>query len=1096
MSKGIRGTNKFAFTLAGLFLSTSITHAAVDSTASSSSYDKQRVIVKFNQTYDEGEIERWSRVSNTHKVWDNLRKKWNLDLEKKVFEQDGETSDNNSAIGKNTYLFETSPIIDVDKLVEDYQSAPGVVYAQADYQMQAYVEVNDPFYHSFGSLDILDINGQAYDDLWGIKKTKADQVWDETDGAGVVVAVIDSGLDLLHEDIGALWTNDGEIPGNGIDDDGNGYIDDVNGWDFVSNSAAMTDPHGHGSHVAGTIAAKGFNGTGVIGVAPAATVMPLRSLNSAGSGSNVDLAEAIVYAARNGADVVNNSWGCTNACPINPVIEEAVLLAQELGTVMVFAAGNSSDDVANYSPQNMAETITVAASGPSDMPAFGNGRFFSNFGDGIDVSAPGEIVLSLNSNGGSNSLRQTHVLQNNYIALNGTSMASPHVAGIVALLLQDYPDLSPEKVKNAVRMATQDIGETGFDPFFGAGLVDATKLDAAASVVDAMEITSPSGVQFVSTDQASIAVTGSAGGDQFNSYELSYKALSSEDDWTVIISGQTIPVEDGVLGDWDISSLESASYNLRLTINTVAGDSVDAYTSVALYVLDGEAAAVAIEGDDVIDVQTNGVDIVWSDFSLDFATFSLIPTGVHLHEAFTEETQLISQLEPPEVGIVDINEEYVVWSGINTLGFEEGPMTPQVHSFVRSLDTGAVIPVFPGEFAFALGLDGNSVIVSKLDFFTFAVELVRFDIDTGNVTKIADLFAPIERASVEDGLITWVDPYTEAAQYIDLTTGQGGIIAEGVDFDSTAKTDDGRIIWTVPGPDYMYDLWIRDTKRGTDKLIATNVTGYPSIDDDLVVFVQEDEAGKNVFYYHILSENTYHVSPVSNTDFEQSTGMTAVEDGLVVWGDYIPAVNKGALFYTQVDLDSLPKAPVIENISDIGHLVVNWSYDGESPFYYQIQWDDDPYFNSPEGTQSTIIPLNWGQIFDDFTHGEEVHVRVSACDINDECGPWSFSKSIVYTDLAQMAAPVLNPITEVSSGFFSRLQMSWDLPEELPFHYVVIEWSDDADFAETRGLTIRYESPTEVLKLLLGFYGTSHVRVAACNTGGCTPWSNTEAVEL
>src|SRR5207248_7768408 len=123
-----------------------------------------------------------------------------------------------------------------------------------------------------------------------------------------------------HPDIAAnVWTNSDEIPGNGIDDDHNGFVDDTRGWDFGNGDNDPTDFFGHGTHVAGTIAAVGNNGVGVVGVAPKARIMPVKGFDDSGSGNSANLARAIIYAADNGADVLNNSWGCTGECPSDPV---------------------------------------------------------------------------------------------------------------------------------------------------------------------------------------------------------------------------------------------------------------------------------------------------------------------------------------------------------------------------------------------------------------------------------------------------------------------------------------------------------------------------------------------------------------------------------------------------------------------------------------------------------------------------------------------------------------------------------------------------------------------------------------------------------
>ena len=161
----------------------------------------------------------------------------------------------------------------------------------------------------------------------------------------VVVAVIDTGIDAAHPDIqGQLWTNPGEIPGNGIDDDDNGYIDDVHGWDFVNNDNDPHDGHGHGAHVAGTIAAATHNTLGIAGLSWGAKIMTLKGLSDSGSGPASALAEAVIYAADNGAHIINNSWGgLTSYSP--QVLEDAFAYAASAGCLSIASAGNDGTDL-------------------------------------------------------------------------------------------------------------------------------------------------------------------------------------------------------------------------------------------------------------------------------------------------------------------------------------------------------------------------------------------------------------------------------------------------------------------------------------------------------------------------------------------------------------------------------------------------------------------------------------------------------------------------------------------------------------------------------------------------------------------------------
>src|SRR5262245_21112061 len=185
-----------------------------------------------------------------------------------------------------------------------YAADPDVEWAEPDGIVQITAVPNDPFFSSSGSW------GQPYRDLYGMVVTEAATAWDTANGTGTIVAVVDTGIDETHPDMAAnVWTNPGEIPGNGIDDDGNGFVDDVHGWDFSDGDATPHDLYGHGAHVAGTVAAVGNNSLGVIGMAWGARVMGVRGFDANGFATNSDLAAGVVYAAENGADVISNSWG-------------------------------------------------------------------------------------------------------------------------------------------------------------------------------------------------------------------------------------------------------------------------------------------------------------------------------------------------------------------------------------------------------------------------------------------------------------------------------------------------------------------------------------------------------------------------------------------------------------------------------------------------------------------------------------------------------------------------------------------------------------------------------------------------------------------
>ena len=256
------------------------------------------------------------------------------------------------------------------------------------------------------------------------------RAWATSQGAGVVVAVLDSGTRLEHPDLAPnAWVNFGEVPGNGADDDGNGYVDDVHGVDLTTGAAAqdLSDGNGHGTHVAGIIAAAA-NGRGVVGVAFRARIMTIKVLAADGSGNTAAVAEGIRYAAANGARVVNLSLG--GAQP-DARVKDAIAAAAAADVLVVCSAGNSARDIdvtpsypVSFAAPNL---IGVAATTPDAGKRLGD---FSNYGrTTVGLAAPGESVLSTTNDGG-------------YGLKSGTSMAAPHVSGVAALMVAAAPNLS------------------------------------------------------------------------------------------------------------------------------------------------------------------------------------------------------------------------------------------------------------------------------------------------------------------------------------------------------------------------------------------------------------------------------------------------------------------------------------------------------------------------------------------------------------------------------------------------------------------------------------------------------------------------------
>lgn len=349
----------------------------------------------------------------------------------------------------NYYVLSLPPDLSVNDALRWYRQQGVVDRVEPNYLIPLKTVPNDPDFSRQWALHNTGQTGGTDD-----ADIDAAESWDIEQGNGeVVIAIIDTGVDYTHEDLAAnIWQNSGEIPGNGIDDDGNGYIDDTVGWDFVDGSGGAEgedfvtpdndpmDRHGHGTHVAGIAGAVANNDIGIAGVAWNCKIMPVRAGYKTSAGGGVlesdDAAQAIIYAAENGARVINLSWGDYQK---SNLIEDAMNYATNKGALVCAAAGNENSNSLIYpaASENTA-VLAIGATDSHDLKAS-----FSNYGDWVDVSAPGVAIYST-------------FLNNAYRQMSGTSMAAPHVAGVAALLFSYFPDISPIEAKTKM-MRSVDV---------------------------------------------------------------------------------------------------------------------------------------------------------------------------------------------------------------------------------------------------------------------------------------------------------------------------------------------------------------------------------------------------------------------------------------------------------------------------------------------------------------------------------------------------------------------------------------------------------------------------------------------------------------
>lgn len=330
-------------------------------------------------------------------------------------------------------------------------STAEAIAAMSGDERVAYAESNDVLHYQEQTAS--EVPNDLDPRLWGFRNTGqtggkagADSsivdAWKVTKGDGSqngpLIAIIDSGADLDHPDlVGNLWTNPGEIAGDGIDNDGNGVIDDIHGYDGGDDDGSPDDGVGHGTHVAGTVGAVGNNGVGVTGVNQQARLM-ICKIDSGGRITTDGAIRAVLYASKMGADITNNSWGGSR---LNQATQDAYAASPALH---IAAAGNNgaNTDRSPFYPMgfDIPNMIAVGATDHNDAKAS-----FSNYGaTSVDVTAPGKDILSTKNGGG-------------YHLLSGTSMASPFVAGVAGLIASAYPDASHAEIKDRLINGSDSI---------------------------------------------------------------------------------------------------------------------------------------------------------------------------------------------------------------------------------------------------------------------------------------------------------------------------------------------------------------------------------------------------------------------------------------------------------------------------------------------------------------------------------------------------------------------------------------------------------------------------------------------------------------
>lgn len=467
------------------------------------------------------------------------------------------------------------------KSAQKLKSDSNVLSVEKEKVRKLLVNPNDTYYSSNGSYI------SSIDDQWNLKKINLNPIisppsgnsgWEITTGSSsTVIAVIDTGIDMAHPDLMAnIWTNPGETGStsnegatpnctsrslilnkncNNLDNDSNGFINDVHGWNFVDNNNNIQDVHGHGTHVAGTISAVTNNASGLAGICWNCQIMPLKVVNPQGYAYDSDIANAIRYAANNGARVINMSLGGPG---YTQMMQDAINYAVTRNVLVISASGNDGASASNSYPGGFLDSMSIGATDYTDAVAS-----FSNTGSKVDLVAPGVNVLSTKLTPASNGCVGITI----YTCMSGTSMATPHVVGVAGLLVSLHPDWNLYQLRYALLNSTNHLGTSPYDLVSGFGRLNALsalqKSQLQTSSIPSVTLNTPS--SFI---KDTFNVIGSVNDANLYIYMISLKDSNGN------IQGQwsgRANVSNNILASIDTTQFVDGTYTLTLKAEDMLG---------------------------------------------------------------------------------------------------------------------------------------------------------------------------------------------------------------------------------------------------------------------------------------------------------------------------------------------------------------------------------------------------------------------------------------------------------------------------------------------------------------------------------------------
>ena len=529
---------------------------------------------------------------------------------------------------------------DGEALLRELKRHPYIEHAEFNMKVKAY-QANDALYNSSGQYWDL-----GYDELWGLKQIKADQAWSLTQGQNTIVAVVDTGIDFNHPD---LWDNiwvdpqlvsdinsDGKINLDDLDADGNKYIapgeiiGNSIGYDFAYDDNDPFDFHGHGTHVAGTIGAVRNNQIGIVGVAPQTKILPVQILDAYGFGFVSEIAAGIEYLTElmishpNVDNLIsNNSYGGTGH---SEIMAEAFSAAKDAGVIHIAAAGNSDDDAGQHIPAAFDSVISVGASG-TNLKRAG----FSSFGISVDLAAPGggdnfhdsrfNIVSTQGPDSSILASRSDLKVQApdnssyTYARLAGTSMATPHVAGVTALIKARHPNFSFEEVRDILANSVQKVTQEPSKPI-GQGVVDALAASSTNTSYPRAEIQNL-GKSINGNYNFDLLAAKSTHGAELSSASLAWSYDNQS--WLPITLSGSLP---NVSASLDTTLVKEDLIYLKLTVTDILGQTTSRIEQVEVnnFDLTSPLNADIVNKFDTVDIRASFHTDQVADFELLYST--------------------------------------------------------------------------------------------------------------------------------------------------------------------------------------------------------------------------------------------------------------------------------------------------------------------------------------------------------------------------------------------------------------------------------------------------------------------------------------------